>query len=168
MKVDNNVKQMSDEIVRSAQVFFRNFNAGNLPPHFDPKNGGWIVLTEKWYCCLIYLTKENMQRINDFRQKGWHPFPALFSPQENGPAAYTLGQGIAGSNKTSNMYAFSVSQESSFIIQNHTHSIKINDVEKITYKVDLAFVVGFEKPFNIPVLKKKFNELFKKVSDVKW
>jgi hypothetical protein len=166
MKSDNAIQ--IDELLKTVHTYFSKKKLEEMLPNIIRYSDKWMVINGGWYWALFYLSFKSEKRIQEYQKKKWHPFPALFSNVENGPAAMRMtGQlGYFDSNSTVNGYAFDVGSESSFIIHNHHHVVSDSKGNEADYVVDYAFVVGKKFADNHKNLSDAFIPLFNKLLDI--
>jgi len=94
---------------------------------------------------LFYLTPQELERVVKCQNSRINPFAGLFAlEEEQKPVAIRVegANNIFASNKVANMYSFSVSPGSSFIILDHIQEGKDREQNEIKYEVDFALVLG--------------------------
>jgi hypothetical protein len=134
-----------EKLAAVARSFFSSDQRKQMLPDFQGVEI-WLTSNGEWFWVIFFLTAESFRRFHEYQDKGWNPFPGLFSPDESGSAAIAVhGEyGFYDSNMTQNGYAFLAGRDGSFIIHNHRHSTTDAKGNTADYLVDLAFVVGID------------------------
>jgi len=159
----------STQLVEAAKQFFSKGKPEELPEVLTNKGHKWMVIDGKWLMALFCLGPEGFSQAQNFLEKGWDPFPALFNPSENekGGNFWAGGKGgIYSSNTSGGGYAYEVKPKASFILHNHRHTFRDPEGKKITYIVELAFVVGREAAEPGESLENVFQSLFERLRSV--
>ena len=165
---NNEFRAFPQRLVKCASMYFREKPSGELPPILKPYEGAWMVSNAESYVSLFYLSDLSLQRIKDYKNRGWHPFPGLFTPNNDSPAAFALNGSMTflDSNITSGGYAFRIGRSASCIIHNHHHTAIDADGTKADCTVDLAFVVGVQEGFEPESVIDVFRSLFDHLVEV--
>lgn len=111
-------------------------------------NVQWVAFSESSFSVLVFLNDEEMERIKDYNKKGFQLFPGLLTSEERVGAGMRMENskyGMISGCTVSGMYSFSVGENSSFIIENHTQELKTNELGNIKYTVPLAYVVSYDE-----------------------
>jgi hypothetical protein len=106
----------------------------------------WVAFSDEQLILLIFLDAEGMKRIQEFSNKGYDLFPGFITTSEGVDAGMRMANskyGFVSGCSVSGTYSFSVGPDSSFVVQNHTQSLKTNELGEIKYTIPLAYVVSF-------------------------
>lgn len=110
--------------------------------------GTWMAVCDKAVLGIFFLNESSIQRVTDYQNKGWHPFPGFLISEDQNSANSPVGIAISGScnffssNRTTNMFAFCVKPGASFTVVDHFQEIRDSSGQEFKYQVDLAFVLG--------------------------
>ncbi len=106
----------------------------------------WVAFSNENLIILIFLDISEMERIQKFSKKGYDLFPGFITTEENVSAGMRMSNskyGLVKGCMISGMYSFSVGPDCSFIVQDHSQSLKTNEAGDIAYRIPLAYVVSF-------------------------
>lgn len=125
----------------------------------------------KWYVVydvpsglltIFHVTESDLKRIHEYTSRGWHPLPLfLTSDTKITPVAFDIAgkNTLCISNHVSNMFAFRVQPGASVAIQNHLQEFTGPDGKKVTYKIDIAFVLGLHEDEKLESIKERLKAL---------
>lgn len=106
----------------------------------------WIAFANEKLILLVFLDAVQMRRVVDYDQRGFEPFPGLITTEPSLSAMMRMEKSknnfVTGSS-VSGMYSFSIGQDSTFIIQDHTQKLKTKEMGEVEYKVPLAYIISF-------------------------
>jgi hypothetical protein len=135
-----------------------------LPPVL--KNPGkWIASYDNSTLGVFYLDNKALQRVAEYKNKGWPPFPGFLISDDKRPSGSPVAVAISGScnffssNRTSNMFAFSVKPGASFTVVDHFQEIRDVSGQEFKYAVDLAFVIGIIQEESWDDVEKRLHQL---------
>ncbi len=106
----------------------------------------WISFANDKVFLLVFLDSIEMQRIQEYSRKGYDPFPGLITTEpsvsammrmENSRNNFITGCSVSG------MYSFSIGQDSTFIIQDHSQILQTKEIGEIRYKIPLTYIISF-------------------------
>ncbi len=106
----------------------------------------WVAFSNKDLMLLTFLDIEGMKRIQEYSNKGYDLFPGFITTSEGVGAGMRMTNskyGFVSGCSVSGMYSFSVGLDSSFVVQDHTQTLKTNELGDIEYTIPLAYVVSF-------------------------
>lgn len=135
-----------------------------LPPVLRTP-GHWVASYDDYTLAIYFLDKEALKRVTDFQNKGWPPFPGFLMSDTTRPSGSPVAVQISGScnvfssNRTTNMFSFSVKQGASFVVVDHFQEIKDSSGQEFKYKVDLAFVLGINNNESCEGLRVRLSDL---------
>ncbi len=158
----------STRLFEAAEQFFSKCKPEELPKVLTNPGHKWMFIDGKWFMALFCLSPEGFSQAQNFQEKGWHPFPGLFTPSENEKVSNFAGGkgGYYTSNTTDGGYAYKIGRSASFILHNHRHTFTDPERWNITYIVELAFVVGMEASEPGETLEDVFQSLFERLRSV--
>ena len=135
-----------------------------LPPVLK-SSGRWIASYDNSTLGIFYLNNNALQRVTEYQNKGWPPFPGFLISDKNRPSGSQVAVAISGScnffssNRTSNVFAFCVKPGASFTVVDHFQEIKDVSGQEVKYKVDLAFIIGIAHEESRESIEKRLLEL---------
>ena len=112
------------------------------------KDYGIYSLKTKDLLSVFILTRKEIDRVNDFEQKIFIPFPALYTTKEYKPAVFRLEKSrnvYLKSNTINNSIGLSVGEDCTIILEDHHQSITAQEVGKVEYDIGLGFLISFGK-----------------------
>lgn len=128
--------------------------------------GSWMANYTDYVLGIYFLNEVELERVDRYHKQKWPPFPGFLVSEDSKPANETSAIGISGqcnyfvSNRTANMWAFTVSPGASFTVLDHFHEIKDSSTGVVfNFKVDLAFVLGLQQEKKWADLKPRLSEL---------
>ncbi len=142
MKIDNKkIKELIDRrIIQVPREIKKTL------PHVIQDNVRWVAFSNETLMLLVFLDIKEMKRIKEFSEKGYDLFPGFITTDKDVGAAIRMANnkyGFVSGNTVSGMYSFFVGSDSSFVVQNHTQSLKTNELDELKYTIPLAYVVSF-------------------------
>jgi len=167
------------ELARQAVQYVQNFidnlvqkGQTNLPKCLKT-SGRWMANYTGSVLGIYFLTKEELKRVVEHQNKGLPPFPGFLisdelKPPNDASAILTDGTGnYFASNRTVNMWAFTVKPGASFTVVDHFHEIKDSSTgHEFKFRVDLAFVLGLHKEEQWADLEQRLAELLSHTVEV--
>jgi hypothetical protein len=160
-------KEMAQKAVNVVQGFFDGLGekeTGHLPEVLK-SSGTWMAVSDASILAIFFLSEAEQKRIDRHKEKGWHPFPGLVISESQRPADQRAAYNIRGpyrfysSKRSSNMFAFCISRDSSLTVVDHIHHIVDASGNRFTYTVDLAFILGLQEDEEWPRVKPRLSEL---------
>ena len=106
----------------------------------------WLSFGDTILFGLIFIDDLNMQRINAFRKRNLDPFPGLITSDKAVPAAFRIEKArnnVFSGCTVKNSFSFSIGQDSTIIITNHSQILEGTEIGDIEYKVPLAYIISF-------------------------
>jgi hypothetical protein len=122
----------------------------------------WVAFSDDKLIYLMFLDAKEMERIEEFSEKGFDLFPGFITTNEEISTAIRFTNskyGFVSGNSVSGMYSFSVGHDSSFVVQGHRQSLKTNEIGEINYTIPLAYVVSFGEDISETNIYKTLEEL---------
>mgnify|MGYP001105476357 CR=1 FL=1 len=147
------VQGITEESVQTVQRFFEaHMGEDNVAfPEILGSSGVWMGICVEEVVGIFFLDAEAQQRVRLYKERGVHPFPGFMIGESERPpgqrAAHyvTMPFRFYEGKQSSGAFAFSVVQDGSCIVMNHTHELFGATGRKARYTVDLAFLVGFSE-----------------------
>jgi hypothetical protein len=137
------VQTFIDNLVQEGQTYL---------PKCLKTYGRWMANYTGYVLGIYFLSKEELKRVVEHQNKGLPPFPGFLISEELKPpnddtAILTDGTcNYYASNRTVNMWAFTVKPGASFTVVDHFHEIKDSSSgHEFKFRVDLAFILGLQK-----------------------
>lgn len=161
------MKQLASHAINLVSNFFSRCKGQVdvvLPPVLR-KPGKWVAFYDDSTLGVFYLTNKEIKRVTKYQNNGWPPFPGFFISDKRRPKPSRVAIAISGecnlfsSNRTKNMFSFSVSPGASFTVVDHYQEIKDISGKEFKYKVDLAFVLGIIAGESLENVEKRILEL---------
>jgi len=158
-------KNKANKAIQFVESFFKKLDDQEkdiLPSIFKSKYD-WMATFDDTTLGIFLLTIDARKRIKEYMRKDWHPFPGFFISADKKPGDAPVAIAISGScnffssNHVVHMYAFSVKPGASFTVVDHFMEIGPN----VTYKVDLAFVLGIDQNEDWLSIESRLLELLK-------
>lgn len=107
----------------------------------------FFFLGNDQFLIIDFLDDEEAKRISNLQEKGLFPFPGLIKPdQVEMSAAFRFDKsknGLVNGCSVSNMFSFSLGQDSTVTIQDHKQSIKTEELGEYSYTIKLAYLLSF-------------------------
>ncbi len=125
--VDGSIRDIFPDVLKTSPLYWMSFGNDNL-------------------LSLIFVFEADMERIRSFQDNNFEPFPGLFTTDTAGPSAFRLeGSQLSVIEQVTvrNGYAFSIGNDSSFTVLDHTQIMETKDVGSLTYRIPLAYFVSF-------------------------
>ena len=142
MKIDNTkVKELIDRRIIQVPREIK-----QALPNVIQDEVRWVAYSNEKLVFLVFLDIKGMKRIREYSNKGYDLFPGFITTSEGVGAGMRMTNskyGFISGCSVSGMYSFSVGPDSSFVVQNHTQSLKTNELGDIEYTIPLAYVVSF-------------------------
>jgi hypothetical protein len=94
----------------------------------------WVAFSNKELMLLTFLDVEGMKRVQEYSNKGYDLFPGFIATSEGISAGIRMTKskyGFVSGCSISGMYSFSVGPDSTFVVQNHTQTLKTNELGEI-------------------------------------
>lgn len=163
-----NRSNLANQAVKYVEDFINNLVQEGKPylPIILKKNGRWVANYTGYVMGIFFLSEEKFKEVVENQNKGLPPFPGFLISEELKPATDATAILISGacnyfdSNRTINMWAFTVKPGASFTVVNHYHEITDSSTgRRFKFSVDLAFVLGLQKDEQWPDLKARLIEL---------
>jgi hypothetical protein len=168
-----------NELARQALRYVKNFisNLVQEGKAYLPKclktYGRWMANYTGSVLGIYFLSKEELKRVIEHQNKGLSPFPGFLISEElkppNDASAILMGgtDNYFASNRTVNMWAFTVKPGASFTVVDHFHEIKDSSTgQEFKFRVDLAFVFGLHKEEQWADLEQRLVELLSHTVEV--
>lgn len=119
-----------------------------FPPVLTAKKTYWIAFGDKRFFGLVFVDEAGMARVEDYKKRGLNPFPGFVLATEDRsiPAAFRINtskNGLFDKCTVKNMVSFSVGQDSTFIVRDHTQSLDKTQAGDLSYNVPLAYIVSY-------------------------
>jgi hypothetical protein len=121
----------------------------------------WATISEAEYLMIVFLTSKDENRINEFISKNLNPFPGLITTRKESAAirAEKSRYMLLNSCSISNSYTFSLGNDSTIILENHTQSIDTQEFGTIQYRVPLAYIISYGDEINKATVYEYFDGL---------
>ncbi len=122
----------------------------------------WISFADDKVFLLAFLGSNEIPKIQELSSKGYDPFPGLITTEplvsammrmENSRNNFVTGCSVSG------MYSFSIGQNSTFIIQDHSQILQTKEIGEIHYKVPLAYIISFGENISLENVYQSLDEL---------
>jgi len=145
-----NIKSLANNSIELVKNFFANLpdDMKKILPSVFKREGVWFGNFDDYTIGIFYLTKDELQRVNNNINHGFPAFPGFFVSYANKPEKVPIAIKAGGScnyfasNHTSNMIAFDVCEQASFTVVDHFHELKDISGKEFKYRVDIAFFLG--------------------------
>jgi hypothetical protein len=134
--------------------------------------GVWMAIGTHEVLVFFFLNEAEQLRVNDFKNKGIHPFPGFVIGEGERPSGERAVYNVTSpfrfysGKKSCGGFAFSVTPMASFVVENHTHELKGLSDAMGPYRVDLAFGLGYGKQETWPKFEKRLSPLLTYARDV--
>ena len=135
--------------------------------------GRWIANYTGSVLGIYFLSKAELKRVAKNQNKSLQPFPGFLISEDLKPTNDASAILISGtcnyfaSNRTLNMWAFTVKPGASFAVVDHFHEVKDSSSgREFKFRVDLAFVLGFNQEEHWADLEPRLSELLSHTVDV--
>jgi hypothetical protein len=161
------MQKIAKRAVQLVVRFFRDLTVTqrDLVPSVLESAGTWMASFDESILGIFYLNESEQQRVKQYQERGWHPFPGFMVGEGKKPAgapvAMKMGEScnFLSSNHTSNLFAFEISPGSSFTVADHFHEIRDSSGQEFKYHVALAFVLGISQGEQWPDVERRLSEL---------
>jgi hypothetical protein len=161
------MQKIAKHAVQLVVRFFRDLTVTerDLVPSVLRSAGTWMASFDESILGIFYLSESEQQRVKQYQERGWHPFPGFMVGEGKKPAGAPVAMKMGGSckflssNHTSNLFAFEISPGSSFTVAVHFHEIRDSSVQEFIYHVALAFVLGISQGEQWPDVERRLSEL---------
>jgi len=161
------MQKMAEHAVQLVARFFRDLTVTEreLAPSVLKSDGTWMASFDESILGIFHLNKSEQQRVKQYQEKGWPPFPGFMVSERKRPAGAQVAMKMGGScnflssNHTSNLFAFEVSPGSSFTVADHFHEIRDASGQEFKFHVALAFVLGVSEGEQWPDVERRLSEL---------
>ena len=145
-------EEVTQRAVQSVQNFFNQHidDSHAVFPDVLGNSGVWMAICADQVLGIFFLSEAEQARVNACRQQGVHPFPGFVIGENERPseqrAAYNVTTPFRFYSEKSSQdtFAFSLSGEGSCVVVDHRHEIADRSGKKVTYGVDLAFLLGHD------------------------
>ena len=127
VRVDRDLRKKFPDILRSSNI-------------------QWISLGNKDLLSLFFINDNDIERIRSYQKQNFDPFPGLFTTDSSLPSAFGFDKsrfGLVTGCSVSNSISFSIGKDSTFVVVDHTQSIKTQELGSISYHVPLGYFVSF-------------------------
>lgn len=156
-KLDSQLRKLLSDIPQAKRK--------SLPQILLRKGVVPVIFSTDTYMLQVFLDGTSMEQIKLFQQKGYHPFPGLFSNDANAPCAFNL-QGAVNTylkgNIFENIFAFSLaSNDSTAILENQKHTLRRLNDPAIEYQIDLAYLLFWGQNVNSSTYIKLHEDLIR-------
>lgn len=174
MKRDSK-SELARQAIQYVEIFINNLVQEGVSylPECLRNYGRWMANYSGTVLGLFFLSEEEMKRVVELQNQGLPPFPGFLISEDlkppKDPTAILMGGtcNYFASNRTVNMWAFTVKPGSSFTVVDHYHEIKDSATNKVfSFKVDIAFIVGLEKEEKWFDLEPKISKLLSHTTEV--
>ena len=135
--------------------------------------GRWIANYTGSILGIYFLKKDELKRATEYQNKGLSPFPGFLISEDLKPLSDASAIMISGtcdyfaSNRTFNMWAFTVKPGASFTVVDHFHEVKDSSTgQEFKFHVDLAFILGFNQEENWADLEPRLFKLLSHTVEV--
>ncbi len=131
--IHNRIKVVPKDIKRSFPIVIRE------------KQQHWIAFNNENYFFLAFVSHERLREIISLKDRSLDPFPGLITTDAKTGAAIKVSNSrnvILKDNTVENSYSFSLGNDATLIIENHTQIIKTKEIGTYKFIVDLAFIVA--------------------------
>lgn len=168
------IEEITQKSVREIQRFFNQHmdDSQVVFPEVLGYSGVWMAICADQVLGIFFLSEAEQQRINACREQGVHPFPGFMIGEGQRPrdlrATYSVMSPFRFySGKSSHdAFAFSLSGEGSCVVVGHRHEITDTSEKKVTYKVDLAFLLGHREVESWSEVEPRLNSLLEYILEV--
>jgi hypothetical protein len=163
----NVIQDIAKRAIQFVECFFGNLTEierESVPPVLK-STGTWVASYDESMLGIFFLDEAEQQRVKQYQNRGWHPFPGLMVSEAQKPPEARVAMKVGGScnffasNHTSNLFAFEVSPGSSFTVVDHFHEIRDSLGQEFKYHVALAFVLGIHQGEQWPDVQRRLSEL---------
>jgi hypothetical protein len=117
-----------------------------LPPILQGEIEFFTFLTARYFA-LFFVDGTEKERIASLRKKNIQPFPYLIKPEgtaEGSAFRFEKSRFIwIDSCKVENMFCFSLGEDSTIILSNHTQVVNTKELGNYQYLVRLAYIISF-------------------------
>jgi hypothetical protein len=170
----NGMQEVAKHAIQLIVRFFSGLSGAerDLVPSVLKSAGTWMASFDESILGIFYLDESEQQRVEQYQERGWPPFPGFMVGEGKMPAgvqaAITMGGscGFRSSNHTINLIAFEVSPRASFTVTDHFHEIRDSSGEEFKYHVALAFVLGISQGEQLTDVDHRLSELLEYSRDV--
>lgn len=117
-----------------------------FPPVLTREPVKWLSFGDDKLLGLIFINEADQERIEHYRERNINPFPGLITTDNSVPAAMRMekSRNNTFSNCTIvNSISFSIGQDCTIIISDHSQILKGTEIGDIEYMVPLAYIVSF-------------------------
>lgn len=136
------IKKIIERRIITAPIDFQD----SFPDVFKGKVQ-WFSYSNDKVFLLVFLDSIEMERILEHSIKKYDPFPGLITFEPSVNAAIRIMADSKNNFFTgctvSEMYSFSIGQDATFIIQDHSQILQTKEIGEINYKVPLAYIISF-------------------------
>jgi len=133
----------------------------HFPAILQKEKISWATISEIEYLTIVFLTSEDENRINDYISKRLNPFPGLITTRKES-AAFRVEKArymLLNSCSVNNSYTFSLGNDSTIILENHTQSLDTQKFGTIQYRVPLAYIISYGDEINKATVYEYFEGL---------
>lgn len=106
----------------------------------------WVSISNDQILALIFVSQADRKRINDYQLKNYLPFPGLYTTRPGTRAIFSMKGcrfSVVKDVTVKNAVAYSIGEDTSFIIINHCQILTTPDADTIQYTIPLAYVISF-------------------------
>jgi hypothetical protein len=145
------IQSITEESVQTVQRFFDAHMGENdvAFPETLGSSGVWMGICAEEVVGVFFLDEGGQQRVSRYKERGVHPFPGFMIGESERPPGQRAAHYVTTpfrsyqGKRSSGAFAFSVDQDGSCLVMNHTHELPGATGLKARYAVDLAFIIGF-------------------------
>lgn len=165
---DNTRREIAKQAIQLVEEFFnsRGKDEKKNLPEILRNPGRWTANFTGFVLGIFFLSKRELQRVVSNQNKGVPPFPGFLISEDLKPlgeaTAILMGGSLNyfASNRTVNLWAFTVKPGASFTVVDHFHEVKdLSTGQEFQFRVDLAFVLGLHQKEQWSDVKPRLSEL---------
>jgi hypothetical protein len=168
------IQEVTQKGVETVQAFFADFIHDESPaalPEVLQNTGVWMSIWMDEVLAIFFLNEDEQVRVNECKGRGVHPFPGFAVGEGQRPAEIRATYNVTSPFRTylrkrsSETFAFTISQKASCVVMDHAHEIVDQEGNKRTYDVDLAFCLGHTEQGSWEDLEKRLRALLEYARD---
>ncbi len=117
-----------------------------FPPVLKQPTIYWWSFGDDSLLALLFLTEADIHRVNNFTERHWSPFPALFTTSATESAAFRLEKfrfQVLQSCRVKGSNSFSVGADCTFVVVDHAVEVSTAEAGLVSYTVPLGYCVSF-------------------------